>query len=51
VPQPEIVAFVINRVTDESLPVGDNDNGVTAVTPSSQVMNAVAEATGIGAAC
>jgi len=50
VPQPEIVAFVINRVTDESLPVGDNDNGVTAVTPSSQVMNAVAEATGIGSA-
>jgi hypothetical protein len=46
VPQPEIVTFVINRVTDESLPVEDIDNGATAVMPSREVMNAVAEATG-----
>jgi len=46
-PQPEIVAFVIRRVNDESLPVEDNDNDATTVTPSSQVMNVVAEATGI----
>jgi hypothetical protein len=50
VPQPEIVTFVINRVTDESLPVEDIDNGATAVMPSREVMNAVAEATGIGLA-
>jgi hypothetical protein len=40
--------FVIKRVNDERLPVEDNDNGATAVTPSSEVINAVAEATGIG---
>ena len=40
------MAFVIKRVNDESLPVGDNDNGATARTPSTQLMNAVAEATG-----
>jgi hypothetical protein len=51
VPQSEIVAFVIKRVNDESLHVGCNDNSPTAVTPSREVMNAVAEATGIGAAC
>src|SRR5215207_8373688 len=39
VPQPDIVPFVIKRVNEESLPVEDNDNGATAVTPSSQVMN------------
>jgi hypothetical protein len=49
-PQPDIVAFVIKRVNDDSLPVGDNDNGATGVTPSSQVMNAVAEATGVESA-
>jgi hypothetical protein len=38
-------------VYDESLVVEDNDNGTTSVTPSSEVMNAVAEATGIGSAC
>jgi hypothetical protein len=47
-PQPEIVAFVIRRVNGESLLVVSSDNGPTAVTPSSQVMNVVAEATGIG---
>jgi len=40
--------FVIKRVNDERLLVEDNDNGATAVTPSSEVINAVAEATGIG---
>ena len=43
-----MVLFVIKRVTDERLLVEENDNGPTAVTPSSQVMNVVAEATGIG---
>ena len=48
VPQSEIVEFVIKRVNDESRLVVSNDNGPTAVTPSSQINNAVAEATGIG---
>jgi hypothetical protein len=47
-PQPDIVPFVIKRGNDESLLVMSNDNGPTAVTSSSQVMNAVAVATGIG---
>ena len=44
---PDIGPFVSKRVTDESLLVEDNDNGPIAVTPSAQVLNAVAEATGI----
>jgi hypothetical protein len=33
-------------VTADSLPIQDNDNGVTRVTPSREKVNAVAEATG-----
>ena len=42
-PQPEIVTFVINRVTDESLPVEDIDNG--AITRDKEVCE---KATGQG---
>jgi hypothetical protein len=47
VPQPDIVPVIMKRVNDESLLVVSNDNGAIAVTLSSQVMNAAAEATGI----
>jgi hypothetical protein len=41
------VPFSVKQVGDEHLLVEGNDIGVTEVTPSSEVMNAVAEATGV----
>ena len=40
--------LVVNRVEDEGLLVENIDNGATSVMPSSEIMNALAEATGIG---
>jgi hypothetical protein len=49
-PQPDIVPFVSKRVNDKSLHVVCNEDEPTAVPPLSEVMNAVAEATGIASA-